>query len=177
MRDFRTVRNLRGLLARLLKDSSGNTLAMIAAALVPLLAMVGGGIDMGRSYLSQTRLQQACDAGVLAARKKLGSAVVTTGVVPADVAAVGDRFFNLNFGAGSYGTTNRDFQMTLESDYAISGSATVDVPTTIMNLFGYANVDIAVTCAALMESRSMVFLRIGLRIGERCDLAQRIAFS
>ncbi len=151
MRDFRTVRNLRGLLARLVKDSSGNTLAMIAAALVPLLAMVGGGIDMGRSYLSQTRLQQACDAGVLAARKKLGSAVVTTGVVPADVAAVGDRFFNLNFGAGSYGTTNRDFQMTLESDYAISGSATVDVPTTIMNLFGYANVDIAVTCAAKLN--------------------------
>jgi Flp pilus assembly protein TadG len=151
MRDFRSERNLSGLLGRLAKDSSGNTLAMIAAALVPLLAMVGGGIDMGRSYLSQTRLQQACDAGVLAARKKLGSAIVTSGIVPADAAAVGDRFFNLNFGSGSYGTANRTFQMTLEPDYAISGVATVDVPTTIMNVFGFANVDIAVNCEAKLN--------------------------
>lgn len=63
----------------LLRDRAGNTLAMIAAALFPLLAMVGGGIDMGRSYLSQSRLQQACDSGVLAARKKLGSQIAASG--------------------------------------------------------------------------------------------------
>ncbi|MFM5947970.1 MAG: pilus assembly protein TadG-related protein [Novosphingobium sp.] len=140
-----------GLLARLWRDASGNTLGMIAAALVPLLAMVGGGIDMGRSYLSQTRLQQACDAGVLAARKKLGSAVVTNGIVPPAVVDVGNRFFNVNFRDGAYGTANRDFQMTLESDYSISGQATVDVPTTIMNVFGYANVDVAVECSAKLN--------------------------
>lgn len=136
---------------RLLRDRSGNTLAMIAAALVPLLAMVGGGIDMGRSYLSQSRLQQACDAGVLAARKKLGSQVVVTGVVPADVADVGNRFFNLNFGNGSYGTTNRNFQMTMEGDYSISGTASVEVPTSIMALFGYSKVDVAVECGAKLN--------------------------
>ena len=138
-------------LGKLVRDQSGNTLAMIAAALVPLLAMVGGAIDMGRSYLSQSRLQQACDAGVLAARKKLGSQVVTTGIVPTDVADTGDRFFNINFGNGSYGTANRTFVMTLEPDYAISGQASVDVPTTIMNLFGYSNVDIAVQCEAKLN--------------------------
>jgi len=140
-----------GFLRRLARDRGGNTLAMIAAGLVPLLAMVGGGIDMGRSYLSQTRLQQACDAGVLAARKKLGSAVVTTGVVPGDVQTTGDRFFNLNFRNGSFGTQNRSFQMTLEDDYAISGVAEVDVPTTIMNLFGYTEVPIRVECQAKLN--------------------------
>lgn len=139
------------LLGRLCRDRSGNTLAMIAAALVPLLAMVGGGIDMGRSYLSQSRLQQACDAGVLAARKKLGSQFITTGEIPTDVADVGNRFFNLNFADGSYGTANRSFQMTLEEDLAISGQATVDVPTTIMTVFGYSNVDIAVECEAKLN--------------------------
>lgn len=139
------------LIGRLCRDRSGNTLAMIAAALVPLLAMVGGGIDMGRSYLSQTRLQQACDAGVLAARKKLGSQFITTGVIPSDVADVGNRFFNLNFADGSYGTANRTFQMTLEPDLAISGVASVDVPTTIMTVFGYSNVDIAVECEAKLN--------------------------
>lgn len=139
------------LLGGLARDRAGNTLAMIAAALVPLLAMVGGGIDMGRSYLSQTRLQQACDAGVLAARKKLGSQFITTGTIPSDVAEVGDRFFNVNFGDGSYGTENRTFAMTLEPDLAISGTATVDVPTTIMTVFGYSNVDIAVECEAKLN--------------------------
>jgi Putative Flp pilus-assembly TadE/G-like len=138
-------------LARLRQDSHGNTLALIAAGLVPLLALVGGGVDMGRSYLSQSRLQQACDAGVLAARKKLGSAVAVDGIVPADVATIGNRFFNVNFRDGSYGTANRDFEMTLEEDYSISGAATVDVPTTIMTLFGYTQMPISVSCEARLN--------------------------
>lgn len=142
---------LTGHAARLLRDRSGNTLAMIAAALVPLLAMVGGGIDMGRTYLSQTRLQQACDAGVLAARKKLGSEVVASGVVPADTATVGNRFFSNNFADGSYGTTGRTFAMAIEDDFAVSGVATVTVPTTIMNLFGYTEMPITVNCEASLN--------------------------
>lgn len=142
---------LTGLAIRLLRNRSGNTLAMLAAALVPLLAMVGGGIDMGRSYLSQTRLQQACDSAVLAARKKLGSEFVVTGVIPDEVDTVGRRFFNLNFSNGSYGTANRTFQMNLEGDNSISGVATVDVPTTIMAIFGYSNVGVQVDCAAKLN--------------------------
>lgn len=138
-------------LARLARDVAGNTLAMLAAGLFPLLALVGGGIDMGRSYLAQSRLQQACDAGVLAARKKLGSQVVTTGEVPNDVETIGNTFFNVNFRAGAYGTTNRSFAMTLEPDYAISGSATAAVPTTIMNLFGYDKTDLTVACQAKLN--------------------------
>lgn len=138
-------------LHRLWQDKSGNTLALIAAALVPVLAMVGGGIDMGRSYLSQTRLQQACDAGVLAARKRLGSEVITTGVVPAEVSEIGNRFFNINFLDGAYGSQNRSFMMTLTDDYSIEGSASVDVPSTIMALFGKQNLQIAVNCQARLN--------------------------
>lgn len=138
-------------LSRLARDAAGNTLAMLAAGLFPLLALVGGGVDMGRSYLAQSRLQQACDAGVLAARKKLGSAVVTTGQVPADVVTVGNKFFNVNFRSGAYGTKNRSFGMTLEPDYAISGNAAAEVPTTIMNLFGYDKTPLNVTCQAKLN--------------------------
>lgn len=138
-------------LSRLLRDRAGNTLAMIAAGLVPLLAMVGGGIDMGRSYLSQTRLQQACDAGVLAARKRLGSQVIATGVIPDEVVDVGNRFFNINYRNGAYWTENRSFEMTLEADYSISGTASVDVPTTLMTLFGYNEVGITVGCEAKLN--------------------------
>ena len=151
MADQASIFSLGGLLTRLLRDRAGNTLVMIAAGLVPMLAMLGGGIDMGRSYLSQSRIQQACDAGVLAARKKLGSQVVTTGLIPADVATIGNRFFNLNYRDGAYGSQNRQFKMTLENDFAISGAATVDVPTTIMTLFGYTKLAINVKCEAKLS--------------------------
>jgi hypothetical protein len=80
---------LPGLLARLLRDGAGNTLAMVAAALLPLIGLLGGGIDMGRGYLSQSRLQQACDAGVLAARKRLGTDVAVSGEIPEEAAETG----------------------------------------------------------------------------------------
>ncbi|MEO5597810.1 MAG: Tad domain-containing protein [Novosphingobium sp.] len=136
---------------RLAHDRSGNTLMIVAACLLPILAMVGSGIDMSRAYLSQTRLQQACDAGVLAARKRLGSAVAVSGAVPSAVQTFGDKFFDINFRAGAYGTQNRDFQMTVESDYAISGLASVTVPTTLMKVFGFANLAVNVKCEAKLN--------------------------
>lgn len=152
-RHSHTVGNLGALsfLGRLARDARGNTLGMLAAGLFPLLALVGGGIDMGRNYLAQSRLQQACDAGVLAARKTLGSQVVTTGEVPDEVATQGNKFFNINFRKGAYGTRTSSFQMTLEPDYAISGEAEVDVPTSIMQLFGYDKTELAVSCQAKLN--------------------------
>lgn len=146
-----TRRSVAGTLTRLGHDRSGNTLAIIAAAIAPILAMVGGGIDMGRSYLSQSRLQQACDAGVLAARKRLGAQAAVTGEISPDVAETGQRFFNINFRSGSYGTEDRDFVMTLEEDFAISGVATVNVPTTIMQIFGFTVVPVRVECEAQID--------------------------
>lgn len=142
-------------LREIMRDNAGNTLALIAAAMLPLLAIVGSGVDMGRAYVVQTRLQQACDSGVLAARKKLGSEVVTTGVVPGDVATTGNRFFNLNFQDGSYATYDRTFQMALESDYSISGVATIDMPMSVMQVFGQDEMPIRVTCASVLNFQNV----------------------
>ena len=140
-----------GLFARLLRDRAGNALAMSAAALIPLLGLIGGGVDIGRGYLSQSRLQQACDSGVLAARKRLGTEVAVTGEIPSDAAEAGERFFNLNFRNGAYGTENRTFAMTLEEDFSITGQATVDVPTTLMAIFGFSNMPVIVECQAQLN--------------------------
>ncbi|MBA3776214.1 MAG: VWA domain-containing protein [Betaproteobacteria bacterium] len=137
-----------GWIARLARDRAGNTLAMIAAAIAPIMAMVGGGVDMGRSYLAQARLQQACDAGVLAARKRMGSEAAVSGTIPEETGDIGQRFFNVNFRDGAYGSTGRSFAMNLEEDFAISGQASVQVPTTIMRVFGFNEVPINVTCEA-----------------------------
>jgi len=149
-----------GLLSRLAKDKSGNVIAMVAASLFPLIALIGGGIDMGRGYLAQSRLQQACDAGTLAARKRLGDSVAVDGIVPTDVAETGQRFFNINFRDGAYGTENRSFSMALENDYSITGTATVDVPTTLMAVFGYDEVPVEVSCGSIQNFNNLDIMMV-----------------
>tara|TARA_A100001391_G_scaffold53249_3_gene32480 strand:+ start:11419 stop:13407 length:1989 start_codon:yes stop_codon:yes gene_type:complete len=138
-------------LCRLVEDQAGNTLMIIAAALLPLIGMVGGGLDIGRGYLVQARLQQACDAGVLAARKRLGTETVTSGTLPSQTAEIGDRFFRTNFKDGVYGSSNRSFEMTLEDDYSITGVARVTTPTTLMGIFGEDSINVRVKCSAQLN--------------------------
>ena len=142
------LRRAAGFLSRLAHDRAGNTLMIVASALVPILAMIGGGIDMGRGYLSQSRLQQACDAGVLAARKQQAGTVPVSNIPTTAVQAMGNRFFNINFQAGAYGTSARTFTMNVEQDATITGTAAVIVPTTLMRLFGFTSLPVNVQCQA-----------------------------
>nr|WP_137678374.1 Tad domain-containing protein [Parerythrobacter lutipelagi] len=139
-------------LNRLAHDRSGNTMVLVAAALLPLLGMIGGAVDMSRTYMASAKIQQACDSGVLAARKKLGSIDATTSSkLPKEVEEIGDRFFNINFRDGNYATEDREFRMTLERDQSISGVAEVNVPTSVMGIFGVDVVPVAVSCEAQMN--------------------------
>jgi hypothetical protein len=140
-----------GLLARLLRDRAGNTLAIIAAALFPLLALVGGAVDMSRGYLAESRLQQACDAGVLAARKRLGTSAAVDGRIPANVGEFGQRFFNINFRDGAYGSKDRQFTLALSPEYAVLGEASVQLPTTLMQVFAFTDIPIRVECEAQLN--------------------------
>lgn len=136
-------------LCLLAKDTSGNALMILAFSIVPLLALVGSSIDMGRAYLVESRLQQACDAGVLGARKELGA--ITNFDPDVDGAAVvnkGNRFFNANFADGIYNSVDRSFEMTLEEDQSVGGTASVILPTEIMQFFGKEQIDISVNCRA-----------------------------
>src|SRR5690349_9706109 len=67
-----------GFLIRLRKDARGNTLIIMAAMLVPLLAFSGAAVDMARLYVVRVRLQQACDAGTLAGRKTMTDTSIGT---------------------------------------------------------------------------------------------------
>lgn len=136
----------RGTLARLRRDASGNTLAMIAMATIPLAGMVGSAVDIGRSYLIKSRLQQACDAGVLAARRAMSGSVLD-----ANATAQGNRFFNINFSTDTAGSTNTSFTTAPTSDGQVTGTARARVPMTITKVFGTEFVDLAVKCDARLE--------------------------
>jgi hypothetical protein len=138
----------RSLFQRLLKSTSGNTLAMGAAAIVPLIGMIGGGLDMSRAYLVRTKMQQACDAAALAARKKLAGGTITAGVIPGEIHDHADDFFDINFAEGDYGSENVNFALTSGGDTRMDGAASVDLPMALMQVLGFGDMEIAVECSA-----------------------------
>lgn len=135
----------KGFLARLLHNEAGNTLALTAAATIPLIAMIGGAVDMSRAYLTKSRLQQACDAGALAGRREMANGSWTTATE-----ATADKFFDANFEDGSYGTSGRTRSFT-ESSQTVTGTASVTVPMTVMHFFGFQPKTLNVTCTAEMK--------------------------
>jgi len=132
-----------GFLGRLARDSRGNTLAIVGAALIPLTAMIGSGVDMSRAYMAKTRLQMACDAAALAARRVMSNDTLT-----AAVQTEGVRFFNYNFNQGLYGTSAFTPAVTRPSSGVIRVSAATNIPTTIMRMFGFTTLPLSVTCDA-----------------------------
>ena len=136
----------RGFLSRLVRDSRGNTLAIVGAALIPLTAMIGSGVDMSRAYMAKTRLQMACDASALAARRIMANDTLTQSVTDEGV-----RFFNYNFNPGMYGTTAFTPSITRPSTGTIRVTASTNIPTTIMRMFGFTTLPLNVTCDAQLN--------------------------
>jgi Flp pilus assembly protein TadG len=141
-------RVLKGFLGRLMKSQSGNVLAMVAAGVLPLLGLLGGGIDMSRIFLTKNRLQFACDSGALAGRKMMGGGAWNANSNKANTTA--ENIFNANFISGSYGSTGLTKAFS-ENAGNVTGTASATVPMAIMKVFGFTNKTISVTCSAEMR--------------------------
>jgi len=146
-----------GFLIRLRKDVRGNTLAMMAAMLIPLLAFTGAAIDAARLYVVKVRLQQACDAGTLAGRKAMKDTTLGTTLDPT-ASTQAQNFFVNNFRSGWFRNANPVFtptKGTVGTDSsvanAVNGTATVSVPMTVMAIFGVKPQTINVTCQAIYD--------------------------
>lgn len=132
-----------GFLKALLKDPTANTLVIGAASLVPLVAMVGGGIDASRYYMTQSRLQAACDAGALAARHAMDADTFTE-----DHREVGEDFFDQNYPDGTFGLASLNRSYSATDDGIVNGTASGTLPTSLMGMFGYEKFDLKVNCSA-----------------------------
>ena len=143
-----------GILARLRKDQSGNTVAIFAAALFPMAGLVGGAVDMARLYSVKNRLQAGCDAGSLASRKIMGNGrwdVNNDGNRNNDATYLGGlQMFDFNFENGYLGSENRTRNF-VESNGTVSGTASADVPMTLMRILGEEERTVSVTCTSQMK--------------------------
>ncbi|MBR0551510.1 pilus assembly protein [Stakelama marina] len=144
----RRAKRARTFLSRLAGDVRGNTLAIMAAALIPLAGMVGGGVDLSRMYIVKTRLQHACDAGALAGRKAMGGGAWSQdNYYPKKMA---ERFFIANINDTLYGADNVSKTFT-ESAGKVAGQASAQLPMTLMRIFGQTTKTLTVTCDAEMR--------------------------
>lgn len=134
-----------GFLRRLARNEAGNTLALMAAAMIPFTIVVGSGVDLAVTYMTRGKLQNACDAGVLAARQSMEGTVFDS-----DIEAEAERFFNFNFPADTAGSTDIEFNVEQDEDDSsqLFGSASANVPTSLMRIVGVQELPIAVTCDA-----------------------------
>jgi Flp pilus assembly protein TadG len=133
-----------GFLTRLAKNQAGNVMPLLGFLVFPMAAMVGGAVDLSRIYMVQTRLQNACDAGAIAARRGM------TGASPSnDDKTMGNQYFDANFPAGSFGATSvtRSYGGT---DNKVVGTATAVVPATVMQIFGREDFSVEATCTAIL---------------------------
>lgn len=140
--------NLAGLLSCLARDVRANTLAIMAAAMIPLIGMIGGAIDLSRMYIVKTRLQHACDAGALAGRKAMGGGTWSQSSYYPRTAA--QRFFDANISEAAYGADAVDRRFT-ENAGKVTGTATASVPMTLMRVFGFTSRTLSVVCDADMR--------------------------
>jgi Flp pilus assembly protein TadG len=143
----------RGIMTRLAKDKRGATLPMMAAAIIPIAAMVGAGLDMSRVVLVRTRLQQACDAGAVAVRRSMSATNSSTTTLANK--AEGYKFFDFNFPADSYGANSvtRSYVGTPGANGVdnVAGTASAILPTAIMKLFAVDTLTISTSCAATVS--------------------------
>lgn len=113
--------------------------------MIPLIALIGSGVDLSVAYTTRTKLQNACDAAVLAGRQSMSG--VTFKQRDKDEA---EKFFEFNFPANTHGAQNVQFEIeqnavdTLE----LLASASLELPTTMMSLFGFESIPIEVSCNA-----------------------------
>lgn len=134
-----------GLLMRLRKDQRGSTLAVMAMSLIPIAGVIGSGLDMGRAYMTKAKLQNACDAAALAARREMSGSSFS-----AAAEAEGERFFNFNFPEGTMETTPvaLDIRASAADASVVEITAETVMPTTVMKLFGKDSIELEVNCDA-----------------------------
>ena len=127
---------------RLVHNERGNTMAVIAGAIIPLTAVIGGGLDIARAHLAQSRLSQACDAAALAGRRAMSNEDIETAKPEAN------KFFNFNFPQGYMGTASFTPTITKPDVGTVKVVAQTSVPTTLMRIFTKASIPISVDCDA-----------------------------
>jgi Flp pilus assembly protein TadG len=135
------------LLLALARNRSANVLPIMAAALLPTMAMIGAGIDFGRAYLVASKLQGAADAGALAAvrAKQISSNTASA------AQSVGADYVSANFPPDYSSAALATPEITVtDDDDVITASVTLRaaVDTALLRVIGIDILNVTVNAVA-----------------------------
>lgn len=132
---------------RLWSDQRGNAAMVFALSIMPVVAATGLAIDSMLAYSVEDNLQKALDAAGLAAGRT---------VLPENVEADARSYFNTNFGSGPRFAEVKDLNIEVsQSGDEITLSASADMPTRFMRLFGQDSVRVAASTVINRTVRQM----------------------
>lgn len=139
----------------LLRDQTGATLPLMAAAMIPILAGIGTAVDLGRVYLVKSQMQAAVDAAALAGARSFNVDDNTT----ADRDEQVKTYFRENFPDGYLGSGDRivptaSFTITNNVNRT-TVTASRALPMALMQIFGFAPHQISVTAVAEGQPRPL----------------------
>lgn len=129
------------------RDARGNVAMLFALSLVPLIGMAGAAVDYGNSLRVKAQLQTALDAAVIAGATVLaqtGSNTQTRDAVEKYMAA---KFTNPG---GAPPTVNT----TVNPTGKVTADSTVEVPTTLMRVFGQTTMPVKAIAEATFGSKN-----------------------
>lgn len=125
---------------------------MAAAYVIPLLGFAGLGLDLGRGYMSSSRLQSSVDTATLAAVRMEQLYPGTGNALGPKTMDTVRQFLTANMPDGYVGTVriDPDVDVTRSGD-EITIDVTVEgtVPTTVMQIFGIREMPVEATARAV----------------------------
>jgi Flp pilus assembly protein TadG len=117
-----------------LSNRDANVAMIFAISLIPATIAAGAGLDLARSMIVKSNLDEALDAAALAVAS-------TTGQTQAQMQAEAQSYFNANYKADtSYGTPAS--VSVVQNGQQVTVSTSVPMPTTLMNVAGIHTVNV-----------------------------------
>ena len=135
----------------------GQAFVYIGISLFALVGMTGLAVDLGRGYVVKANLSKAVDAAALAAARRIGEG-------EAAATAEATKIFNANFPSGFLGVKSVDSPPTItfttgsDQAYVMTVSSRAVLPTTFMQVAGFAELPVAASGQATRRLVDLAFV-------------------
>lgn len=131
---------------RFVSDRRGNIAVTLALALIPIVTLAGGAIDVSRAYVVKARLTQALDAAGLAVAG-------TPGASETKLKELAQHFFNANYPAAEIGVPGN--LLVALGDNTVTLSVTADMQTVLLGIVGIDEMQVGAEIEVTRESKGL----------------------
>ncbi len=140
-------------MGRMVRDTRGSVLILVAAGMLFMLGMTGLAVDSGRGYLARLRLVRAVDAAALTGARTLRSGEAVA-LEQARAAAYANGVGTAFDGAALDMRIDTDEQG--ESTFEVNGARTI--PTILMRLLGVDHIDVRASSVAAVPPVDLILV-------------------